>query len=115
MYSAFSAALYWHALYWARALLALSAFTSGLCMYCFMYSAIFAFLQRDAATAGSEPWKSTTQSVVGVLRGSSQLSFKSCDTRKLAKSSGDPATAGFGDAATAGSEPWESPAIEATP
>ena len=103
MYSAFSAALYWHALYWARALLALSAFTSGLCMYCFMYSAIFAFVQRDAATAGSE------------LRGSSQLSFKSCDTRKLAKSSGDPATAGFGDAASAGSEPWESPAIEATP
>ena len=79
----------------------------------------------DAATAGSEPWESTTQSVVGVPRGSSQeslihfrgtlLSFKGCDTRKLAKSSGDPATAGFGDAATAASEPWESPAIEATP
>ena len=79
----------------------------------------------DRGTAGSEPWESTTQSVVGVPRGSSQeslihfrgtlLSFKGCDTRKLAKSSGDPATAGFGDAATAGSEPWESPAIEATP
>ena len=35
----------------------------------------------------------------------SMYCFKGCDTRKLAKSSGDAATAGFGDAATAASEP----------